>query len=189
MSPRMPMDGPGRLGLLAVALLAVAAALVAWPIRPDVPPRAPAVDDPAEWTTSPEAAPDDVAAWQRAVVASNLFSGSRRAPTERFRLPGLDAAPALMPSSADSAAQPVPAPDDSTALMLLGLVQVDGERQALLAVAAHDSVARLVGVGGRIGVFRVRSIGTDHVDVVSPAGPRTLRLARTSPSDSSEMFP
>jgi len=178
--------GPGRLTLLSAVLVVVAALLVVLPIRPDVAPRLPTVTDAVAPGPSPGLSTDSLTALQEEVVATNLFSSSRRTPSVRFRMPGLAAGPeALLPLS-DVSAPGTPGVTDAVEPVLLGLVRMHGARQALIGFTSPDSVSRLVGVGGRIGDYRVRAIGATQVDLSSTAGPRTLRLPPPSPSDSSE---
>lgn len=181
--------GPGRLGLVAVVLLGVAVVLRIMPVRTAVAPRLPVLADAGMTAPSPNPAADTVAAWQQTVVATNLFSGGRRAPTERFRMPGLAAAPDAMAPTSDPLPENLALAVDRPEPVLLGIVRVNGVRQALIGFSSPDSASRLISVGGRVGAYRLRAIGTDQVDLQSPAGPRTLRLPRPSPSDSSELLP
>lgn len=181
--------GPGRLALLTAGLLAVAVALRLVPIRTDVTPRLPAIANGGSVEPPSTRTPDPVDVWREAFVATNLFSGSRRAPTDRFRLPGLAPDPGLMDRPSDVSAMSVPLASDVVEPVLLGVVRANGSRQALIGFSSPDSASRLVGIGGRVGGYRVRAIGADHVDLQSSAGSRTLRLPRPSPSDSSELLP
>ncbi|MBY0492252.1 MAG: hypothetical protein K2R93_20600 [Gemmatimonadaceae bacterium] len=169
----------GRLTPASVELVALLVALVAgivlvWPASVTVEPASrPAPVPPAR--PAVVSTSDSVRAQ---IVATNLFSGSRRAPRERFRLPGTEPAveAPLIPElpgalAADGGPQ------------LFGIVQVDGTPRALLQ-SASDSTPRLVAVGARIGAWRVQRIGTDRVDLLSSAGARTVRLSRRSSSDS-----
>jgi len=181
--------GPGRLALLATGLLAVAVALLIVPIRTDVTPRLPVVTDGGSAEAPPTPVPDSVDVWGADLVATNLFSSIRRAPTDHFRMPGLATEPGLMDRPADSSTMGLPLALETVEPVLLGVVRVNGPRQALIGFSSPDSTSRLVGIGGRVGGYRVRAIGADHVELRSSAGSRTLRLPRPSPSDSSELLP
>jgi hypothetical protein len=181
--------GPGRLALLAALLIVVSIGLSTLPIRTEVVPRLPVLTDAVATGGSSGRSPDSVDAWQSVVVTTNLFSTSRRAPSDRFRMPGLAVgAEALLPPP-DASLGNTPIATDAVEPVLLGLVRVNGARQALIGFSSPDSVSRLVGVGGRIGAYRVRLIGPTQVELQSAVGPRTLRLPQPSPSDSSEWLP
>jgi hypothetical protein len=104
-------------------------------------------------------------------------------------MPGLAAAPDAMAPTSDPLPENLALAVDRPEPVLLGIVRVNGVRQALIGFSSPDSASRLISVGGRVGAYRLRAIGTDQVDLQSPAGPRTLRLPRPSPSDSSELLP
>lgn len=166
---------PGGVELVALGIALASAVVLVWPARVSIPAVARAA-------VTPPARPSAVASGdsvREVIVATNLFSGARRAPRERFLLPGTesvaDVPPAPLPFGAS-------APDAGP--RLFGIVQVDGAARALVQLA-NDSTPRLVMVGDRMGPWRVVRIGADRVDMQSSSGTRTLRLSRRSPSDSS----
>lgn len=178
---------------LAAMLTAGAALLVLLPVSlhvPPAPPRMPVSSDAAGSTTAMQTTSADDRAGQ--IVNTNLFSASRRAPRVAFVAPGLFDPNASVPSDGGvtDAAVAIPA---SPELVLEGIVSRDGAPRALLRVAAGDpetpATPRLVAPGDRVGAYRVRSIGHDHVVLASASGVRTLRLQRQLPSDSSAPRP
>lgn len=189
---------PASLGAAAGGIGLLAVVLALWPVHTNVPPRAPAGQD-VNVAAGESGAIDRglLEAQQMQVVNTNLFSSTRRAPTVRFRLPGLAAAPET--SSIDSVAMAaglappgggaIPSPTAPDELVLLGLIHLGAGPRALLGRAAGDSAARLVGIGDRVGGYRVQSIGSDRVILESSSGSRTVRLTRPTPSDSSEWLP
>ncbi len=171
---------PRAMELSALVVAVVGVALLVWPARVAVPqynrpmPSAPSVAG---------ANPDHLSA-RDSIVAANLFSGSRRAPRERFRLPGtevyVDPTPAASLLGADIAPDVGP--------QLFGIVTVDGTPRALVQVA-RDGTPRLVAVGEVIGRWRVQQIGADRAVLSSSTGTRTVRLSRRAPSDSGGLLP
>jgi hypothetical protein len=169
----------GALRPHAVELVALLTALAAitvliWPVSVSVPTTTRAVPAPPPRPAA-IARTDSLAA---VLVNTNLFSGTRRAPRERFRLPGnepvVDLAPAPLALGAT---------DANEGPQLFGIVQLDGAPRALLQVAS-DSPPRLLAVGDRAGRWRVQRIGTDRVELQSASGSRTVRLSRRMSSDS-----
>jgi hypothetical protein len=69
------------------------------------------------------------------------------------------------------------------------VLEVDGSRRALLQVDSADSVPRVVGLGDRLGGYRVRRILADRVELSSASGTRIVRLQRRPESDSSGVMP
>lgn len=181
------------LHILAGVLTVSATLLVVLPVSSDVPPASPRIPAPvATGGTSdvPSSSGRDLAGQ---IVNSNLFSATRRAPRVAFVAPGLyDPSVAATDDRAvsDVASDAAVSPSD---VLLEGIVIRDGEPRALLRVphGEHDAttVPRLVAPGDRIGAYRVRSIGRDHVVLASAGGVRTLRLQRQLPSDSSARRP
>ncbi|MEP6764612.1 MAG: hypothetical protein ABJB66_09895 [Gemmatimonadaceae bacterium] len=121
------------------------------------------------------------------IVAANILSGSRRAPTLHYKSPEAEemqafAAPvaALKPDAAatDSAGNSDAIPG------LYGIVNVDGTWRALLRLSDSDASPTLLKEGDRRGGYRVLSIQSDRVVLAGTAGQRTLRLARNAPGDS-----
>ncbi len=180
------------------ALLCVAAAALVWPVGgegaaspmpaagelPPLPSRAP---------ISPVLA--------ESLVATNLFSGTRRPPTVRFRPPAMDAGLAatsggdpLTGLAADAPTDPSPmadAPPGADAEgypRLVGIVTMDGVRRAALRLSADDARVHLLGAGDRRGAVRVVSLDAGRVTLATPTGPRTLTLSPARP-DSLPPFP
>lgn len=177
MSARAPWLTPRVLDGVAAACVLGAVALLVLPARVTIAP----VIRPAPVPTSPmrHAATLDLGT----LVAHNPFSPARRAPTQRFIAPGLEPAPDL---TAPPAA--VSSSIDADMPQLLGVLRVDGSTRALVQIAP-DSAPRLVAVGARIGRWRVSVIARTQVTLLSAAGPRTVRLARPTSSDSSPPRP
>jgi hypothetical protein len=178
---------------LAAMLIAGAVLLALLPAPshvPPTPPRLPVSSDATGSSTAMQATSADDRAEQ--IVNTNLFSASRRAPRVAFVAPGLFDSNASVPGDggvADATAAMPASPE----LVLEGIVVRDGEPRALLRVAVGDpetpATPRLVAPGDRVGAYRVRSIGHDHVVLASASGVRTLRLQRQLPSDSSAPRP
>lgn len=177
-----------RLGL---GLLVAAVAVALWPIEVRVASRAPALGaapGPAE--RAEDAMPRDSAP-RDAIVRFNLFSSSRRAPRDRFVIPGLTPAVAATDSLPGGAVGPdgVPLGSGLSEPTVVGILRLPERAQALILFPTLDSIPRLVRVGDRLTSFRVEAILADRVVLISPAGRRVLRLARRSPSDSTGMQP
>jgi hypothetical protein len=176
-TPRL-LDGAS--GILAV----VALAALAWRGAPSVPPRAAHLPPAA---TEQAVLPADADSLAARLVATNLFSATRRAPRERFVAPGQDAAGVVplpdptVPSGVTSASDDGP--------RVVGIVTVNGVRRALIDAGTADSTPRLLAVGDRIAGYRVRRIGAELVELTSSSGTRTVRLSRRSSPDSSESLP
>lgn len=182
-SPRGLRISPRWLEWGSLVLTGVGALLWVMPTGVEVAPRA--VRVPADAPAPPlRSGRDD----REALVRSNLFSATRRAPSQRFVVPGQEnMAP---PAMADQT--PTAAPSDET--QLFGVLFVDGERRALLqaggaAADGAEAVPRVVRVGDRVGVYRVRRIEADRVELTSASGTRIVRLQRRPLSDSSGVVP
>ena len=132
------------------------------------------------------AAAEHVEALRRAMVQTNLFSASRREPTERFVAPGAEPTPSTLPVDAGPAGLESPTPD--TELQLFGIVSGDGGPKALIQLPVAGEPPRLLGVGESMGGVRVLRIAGDRVVISTSSGTRTLRLSRVVP-DSSENQP
>lgn len=194
---------PALLDTLAVVFVIAALLLVVMPLSTSVPAAPPQL--PPESATAAAAkptSPNSVDDQPARIVAANLFSASRRAPRTSFVPPGQDyGAPASFVSNADATTESTVAPD----VVLEGIVTHEGRALALIRItspitsipaAGEEQTAessasspRLLGVGERIGNFRVRTIGSDHVVLTSGSGVRTLRLHRPPSSDSSVQHP
>lgn len=170
---------PAGVELVAALLALGAAAVLVWPVSVAVPAASRAMP-------RPPARPPAIVAVDSttgAIVATNLFSGSRRAPRERFRLPGTEPV-AEVPGASLTAG----APDTDAGPQLVGVVLGPGVSRALVQLAS-DSTPRLLVVGDRIGRWQLRRIGSDRVELSSASGTRTVRLSRRSPSDSAGSRP
>jgi hypothetical protein len=179
-----PRWTPRLLDGVSALLLLVAVASLLWRGAPSVTARAVSVS-PAGAPGA--AAPDDADSLAARVVATNLFSATRRTPRERFTAPGqAPAEPSLMPDPYASGGDPAP-PDEGP--RVVGIVLVNGVRRALIDAGAADSTPRLLAVGDRIAGYRVRRIDAEFVELSSSSGTRTVRLSRRSSPDSSESLP
>jgi hypothetical protein len=163
-----------------VAALSMTAAFVALVVPPaaNATPVAPLVSS-ADVAPIPSPRPADDAV--RTVIAQNIFSATRRAPTQRWSPPGLETAPPPISTnvptatsdgveSGDPTADPVPA--------LYGTVIGEGPRRALLRLSARDIAPRLLAVGERQGGWQVVQIDSARVVLRSSMGTRTVRLLR-----------
>lgn len=159
---------------LAGGIGAVAAA--AWPV--DAPPAPMAVRPATDDAASDRPAPD-----ADAVIRTNLFSPTRRAPAAREQLATLDTFPeptvagdgAGMTGSDVAAgfdAQPVP--------QLLGIVDGPGGARALLRLDADKARAALFGVGDGTNGWRVVAIGGTSVTLDGPSGRQVVSLQARS---------
>ena len=133
------------------------------------------------------------------MVARNVFSASRRAPTVRFVPPG-DESPAALASrdlmaggAMLGAPLPPPMSDSSTgadvAPRLYGIVSQDDVRRALLLLTDSGESPRLYAVGDRQHGYRILSITSDQVVLATSTGSRTLRLVPRARRDSLENLP
>jgi hypothetical protein len=176
-------------GLLTVLLLVLPASVTVAPDRPRLPaaPNA-AIGEGREEIMRQRATADagQVEALRRAMVQTNLFSASRREPTERFVAPGAEPTPSTLPVDAGPAGLESPTPD--TELQLFGIVSGDGGPKALIQLPVAGAPPRLLGVGESMGGVRVLRIAGDRVVISTSSGTRTLRLSRVVP-DSSENQP
>lgn len=174
---------PRWLEWFAILLMAAGVVLLLLPASVEVPPR-PAMSSGEAPVASNAGIPRQGLPDVRDVlVRTNLFSATRRAPTQRFAVPGQElATPALVPEAA--------APSSASySVQLFGVMDVDGSRRALLQAGSTDSVPRVVQAGDRIGGYRVRRILADRVELSSASGTRIVRLQRRPVSDSSGVVP
>lgn len=194
---------PALLDTLAVVFVIAALLLVLLPLATSVPAAPPQLPpESATVAAAKPTSPNSVDDQPARIVAANLFSASRRAPRMSFVPPGQDyGAPTSFVSNADATTESTVAPD----VVLEGIVTHEGRALALIRItspitsipaAGEEQTAessasspRLLGVGERIGNFRVRTIGSDHVVLTSGSGVRTLRLHRPPSSDSSVQHP
>lgn len=171
---------PALLERGALAVMVLGGGLAMWPASSAVTPgRVPLPALPATAAVAAPAAdtPPSAEAAGR-VVRSNLFSARRQAPTVRYRDP---LAPATPPHEgtepADGAGVPG-APEASGEPRLLGVVEVDGVRKALVqwapGVAGWCAEGR--GCEGQGGRARARAIAPAAVELVMAGRVRTLRL-------------
>jgi len=125
------------------------------------------------------------------VVADNVFSATRRAPTVRFMVPGQDAVPGMSPANAlmqSPGAATGDRPADALP-RLSAIVAANGERRALLQFVASDGAPRLYRVNDVHAGYRIVRIDSDRVVLASRAGTRTLRLSQRAIPDSLENLP
>ncbi len=186
---------PGALDVVSGVLVLAALAFLARRGGERVPSRSPSVIALSN-TPSPVAGLDSTATM---LVARNVFSATRRAPTVRFTPPGSD-----MGAPSASSAQSTPSNAYSTAIdtssartaarsdaapHLYGIVTEDGVRRALLLLSTRGEPPRLFAVGEGSSGFRVVLIGEDRVVLASSIGSRTLRLVSRATRDSLENLP
>ena len=146
------------------------------------------IREPVEGSATPVAARSGDSTTFAGIVRTNLFSPTRRAPATRFVSPMGSASATDVPATDASAGMSEPssmaasenAPTGDYGPTVYGIVSVDGERRALIALLA-DRPPQLLRVGDRQGAFRVLSIEQDRVRVQTPGGVRTLRLQRAAP--------
>lgn len=179
--PRRGALTPRGVELLALTVALAAAVALVWPARVSLPTATRPIPTPPARPTG-LAAGDSL---REVIVATNLFSGSRRAPRERFRLPGTEP---IVEMPAVPAAPGAGEADADVGPQLFGIVQVDGSPRALLQIRS-EAPPRLLGVGDRVGGWRVQRIVADRVELQSSSGTRIVRLSRRSPSDSSGFPP
>jgi general secretion pathway protein N len=133
---------------LTAALAGLLALLLLWELLPAPPPAPP----PALADRAPVAATDDSAAqagaWMAQILARPLFRADRR-PL------------AVLPASVDL-----------TVPRLTAIVITAAGRSAIFI--GPDGGARVLGVGGRSGVYEVQAITPDSVRLTGPTGALTL---------------
>ncbi len=163
---------------VTVAALAMAAALLAWPADVQVAPADPVVTplaSPQPVTPSPAATLTD------SIVNANIFSRTREAPDDRTFAAApsdavepevtageYDADAGLTDGTTAIDAEPVPA--------LYGVVNGPTGRAALLRLDPGTTAARLYHLGDGANGYRLRSIGTDRVELSGPSGAVVLEL-------------
>ncbi len=187
-----PFVRPRALDVMSVTFVLAAVLFFA---RRGIDPVKPSTPATSMWSNAP-ALVVGVDSSAALMVARNIFSATRRAPTVRFAPPGTDlGAPtsvsaAVMPSTMGTDARSVATSaqvDDAP--HLYGIVTEEGVRRALLLLSARDGVPHLFAVGEGSGGFRVVSIVADRVIVASATGSRTLRLVSRASRDSLENLP
>lgn len=177
--------GVAVIDMLSGLLLVGAAALYWWPVRASV-----AASNPTALSTavlradSSFSQTDDVGA----IVAANIMSGTRRAPSKRYVSPDragpseYEMPPAFAPAR-DSVTSGN-ADDAESVPSLFGIVNVDGVSRALLRLSEREANPVLLREGDSRGSYRVISIRSNFVIIAGPSGQRTLRLARPALGDS-----
>lgn len=179
----------GALAIAGVAFVVLPVGTSMEPVAPHLPAAASASSEPVPDTDVPTFGREDA----ESIVNTNLFSATRRAPRVAFVAPGLFDANAPADGAGIAMDAGVNGAVDSPEPVLEGIVIRDGQSRALLrlANAGDDASAapRLLAPGERLGAYRVRSIGSDHVVLTSAGGVRTLRLQRQPQSDSSAPRP
>ncbi len=182
---------PRLLDVGASAVLLVAVALWFWPTSTRGPVGA--VDASgnggsastvaqAEDPPAPSVVPVSADSQVGQVVAGNIFSATRRAPTTAFVMPGQRAAAEVAAMAGVMAGvMDGNAGADSAEVLprLTGIVSVGGERRALLQLVA-DVAPRLYRVGETDAGYRIVSIETDRVVLSGRRGARTVHLAPKS---------
>ena len=172
------LDTLSVLGLISAALIAV------------MPARIPVSSSAARAKMSmsfPVGANNTQSADAATVLAANMLSGSRHEPTVHYRSPDAEVMQAFAPQTVEVKADSTVSDSSGNADVipsLFGIVNNGGTWQALLRLSASDVSPTLLKEGDRRGAYRVVSILPDRVIVAGPSGQRTLRLARTAPSDS-----
>jgi hypothetical protein len=166
-------------GITLIALI-VSALLLVWPPRVTVGSEAPTL--PTLAAQVPDGA-SGAAALTDSVVDANIFSVTREAPDERTFVAaatdgvvtdvtsgeyGADAGLMDSTMAGGEELEPVPA--------LYGIVNGPAGRSALLRLDPSARSARLFQLGEGAGGFRVRSIGSDRVELTGPSGSVVLEL-------------
>ena len=181
---------PRTLDLLSGLLAVIALLLLVWTVDDTVTPVAPRIATVVPGGGTPAV----VETMASAIVARNVFSASRRAPTVRFTPPGSELPPPIVMmgtlplAGADSTAGADAAARD-TPPRLYGIIAQDGVRRALLLLTANGDSPRLYDVGDRQHGYRVVSIAQDRVVLATSTGSRTLRLLSRALQDSLENMP
>ena len=119
------------------------------------------------------------------IVAGNVFSASRRAPSQRFAPPGTETAVA----PTNDASLTAVGGNDGDVARLYGIVVQDGQMRALLQLPGADSSTKLMSVGDVRAGVRLLRITADRVVLATPSGLLTVRLIPRTPSDSTEKRP
>ena len=189
---RVPFVRPHALDIVSGVLVLAALAFIARRGGEPVPSRSPSVMALSN-APSPVARLDSSATM---MVARNVFSATRRAPTVRFTPPGTDLGAPSTPSVSTNAyttavdtSSAVPTTRGDAAPHLYGIVTEDGVRRALLLLSTHGEPPRLFAVGESSSGFRVVLISVDRVVLASSTGSRTLRLVTRASRDSLENLP
>ena len=187
-----PVVRPRALDIVSGVLLLAALSLIARRDTKLVSPRAPTISVVSNVVTSAVQVDSSAAV----MVARNVFSATRRAPSVRFTPPGADvgvsssiSAPIMMITMSTDSMRVGTSAQVDAAPHLYGIVTEDGVRRALLLLSARGDVPRLFTVGDSSGGFRVVSIVADRVILASASGSRTLRLIARAPRDSLENLP
>jgi hypothetical protein len=177
------MSTPLRLVPLLQAVtvtgLLAAAALFAWPVNTTVAPIAPtlpalaAAVPPMSATTS---------ALTDTIVSANVFSLTRKAPLDRtFVAAATDQQVDLTPTGSYTAnggiGDSLSTPDSDPVPHLYGVVAGPQGTAALLRLDAARRGSRLFLLGEGAAGYRVRSIGTDRVELDGPTGAIVLTLS------------
>ena len=190
---------PRVLDIASAIVIAVAVVLLFWRPGDAVTPRAPRIA--AIPPTAPPRANVDTAA--TVIIAHNVFSATRRAPTQRF-VPASEEtgaltneaaggamsmlSPAMLATGGDSAGTGGAVGNDAPP-RLYGIVAQDGVRRALLLLTDSGGPPRLYAVGDGQRGYRVMSIEPDRVVLATSTGLRTLRLVVRERRDSLGKMP
>ncbi len=173
------MTTPKRLILLLQVLAALgsgaAVALLLWPTKTTVASIAPTLPD---LTAAVPTMLTDASTLTDSIVNANMFSLTRKAPEDRTYVAApvdpLVIADGTMPTGVGidtvGAVNPDPVP------ALYGVVNGPQGSAALLRLDPARTGSRLYRLGEGLGGYRVRSIGTDRVELDGPAGATVLTL-------------
>ncbi len=181
---------PRTLDLLSGLLAVIALLLLVWTVDDTVTPVAPRIA-----TVAPNGgAPAPMETMASTIVARNVFSASRRAPTVRFTPPGDELPPpnvmmGTLPFAGGDSTSGADGIAPDTPPRLYGIIAQDGVRRALLLLTASGDSPRLYDVGDRQNGYRVVSIAHDRVVLATSTGSRTLRLLSRALRDSLENMP
>jgi hypothetical protein len=163
------------LQLVTVSAIAASAALLAWPAATTVTPIAPVL--PALVAGVPAMA-GNAATLTDSIVNANMFSLTREAPAARtFAAAPID--PLVMTPSTDSgslATETTESGDSDPVPSLYGVVNGPQGAAALLRLDPARRGSRLYHLGEGMAGYRVRSIGSDRVELDGPNGATVLTL-------------
>ena len=174
------------LDIVSALVLVVAIALFVWPVSVAVPASNSPVE-PAPKSVLPAVRTSDNDA--ASIVAANILSSSRHAPSVRYTSPDLLPAtdysvPAVFAPTVGSDSAKGASEATDAVPSVYGIVNTDGTWRALLRLTESDVSPALLREGDRRGPYQVVSIRPNAVVVAGPSGQRTLRLNRSSRADS-----
>jgi hypothetical protein len=155
---------------LAAIFLIIAIAGLFWPSGPSRAVIAPELQSaPTKQTIAAQPAVAD------AIIASNIFSSSRKPPRSRYN--PFEPEPTPVETIPDvGAAEPVP--DEDAVPRLFGIVIGPRGAEALLRLDRTIPDAQLYKEGDRAGVYRVVKVEAQSVTLTGPRGRVVLQLKR-----------